>query len=71
LVLLEVELAFGLELAAIDTATLDRLSCSVFPLLPPQLFRIHIPDSMHACLVVLEVALALGLELAAIDIAMM
>ena len=69
LVPLEVALHLGLELATIDTTTLDRLSCSAFPLLPIQLFRIHIPDSMHACLVLLEVGLVLGLELAAIDTA--
>jgi hypothetical protein len=70
LVPLEAVLVLGLELAAIDTATLDGLSCFLFPLLPPQLFRLHIPDSMHACLVPLEVALVLGLELAAIDMMM-
>jgi hypothetical protein len=48
LVLLEVAHLLGLELAAIDAATLGRLSCFPFPRLPPQLFRIHIPDSMHA-----------------------
>jgi hypothetical protein len=47
-------LVLGLILAAIDTATLDMLSCSPFPVLPPHLFRIHIPDSMHACLVPLR-----------------
>jgi hypothetical protein len=66
---LEVVLGLGLELAAIDTATLGRLSCCRFPMLPPQLFRIQIPDSMHACSMLLEVALVLGLELAAIDTA--
>jgi hypothetical protein len=63
----------GLELAVsidtIDTATMGGSSRIPFPILPPQLFRIHTPDSMHACLVHLEVALVLGLELAAIDTA--
>ena len=67
--LLEMVLLLGLELTAIDTATLDRFSCYPFPLLPPHFFHIHIPDSMRACLVLIEVVLVLGLELAAIDTA--
>ena len=39
------------------------------PLLTPLFRRLHIPDSMDACLVVLEVPLVLELELAAIDTA--
>jgi hypothetical protein len=65
----EAALAFGLELAAIDIATLDRLSRCTFPRFPPQLFRIHIPDSMHECLVPREVVPKFGLVLAVIHAA--